>query len=745
MKLRFHFTLALAFVTAIISSASAQEIRKDSIPNYAPVVYPDSLDVSDLDELVVVSEKPLVSKEIDRIAYDVQADDESKTARLNEILRKVPLVSVEEDGTIKVKGSSSFKIYKNGRPNNSFTKNAKDIFKALPASMIKRIEVITDPGAREDAEGTSAILNIVTMENTVIKGIMGSVGIDWSQYGDIPNPDIWLNTQLGKFNFSGYAGINHTPRKSRRSISESFYRYDDSGNELSSKSEGIGGGNSCWFGTEASLELDTLNLFTAEFGGYFYNWRSESLGNVTMLANDGSLIYSYRNRSSSSPYGYADYNGSVNYQRSTRLKGETITLSYLVSTTDETQNSRSVYEDAIHLPVPYSGTVNDYKLNFLENTIQADWTRPLFKGHKFDVGSKYINRRNHSRNDQEYIGYRNDHSDFIHVTQVLAFYADYRLKAGKFGARAGLRYEWSHMSARYRDKSQDPFSSDFSDWVPNASVSFDADDHNTLKLAYSTRIRRPGISQLNPAVVESPTHISSGNPDLGSSRFHSLSFNYTLMSGKINLDFSSGYDFSSNQVISISEMLPGDILRTSYANAGRNRSVNLGMWFNWNISRKTSLMLNAHASHRYESNPSLGLSSKGWSESFFGRFRQKLPKNFSFTVWANLWKSAPSIYSRSVFSFKDRIYWGITVNKEMLKENRLSLLVSIRNPFCGNWRTYESHPENVGYTGYSRNLSNHNANVFAIGVSYRFGSLNAQVKKTAKSISNDDRESRSSK
>ncbi len=110
---------------------------------------------NELGEVEVVAQRPLVTREIDRIGYDVKADPESQTNTLQEMLRKVPLVTVEADGTIKVKGSTSFKIYKNGRPNNSFTKNAKDIFAAIPASSIKKIEVITDPGAREDAEGVA--------------------------------------------------------------------------------------------------------------------------------------------------------------------------------------------------------------------------------------------------------------------------------------------------------------------------------------------------------------------------------------------------------------------------------------------------------------------------------------------------------------------------------------------------------------------------------------------------------------
>lgn len=143
---------------------------------------------TELGEITVTALRPVVSREIDRIGYDVQADDESKTVTLDEMLKKVPLVSVDPDGTIKVKGSTNFKIYRNGRPNNSFTRNAKEIFKAIPASMIKRIEVITDPGAREDAEGSSAILNIVTLEQTSTTGVTGNVSLNFNTLSAVPEP-----------------------------------------------------------------------------------------------------------------------------------------------------------------------------------------------------------------------------------------------------------------------------------------------------------------------------------------------------------------------------------------------------------------------------------------------------------------------------------------------------------------------------------------------------------------------------
>ncbi|MDE5870722.1 MAG: TonB-dependent receptor, partial [Muribaculaceae bacterium] len=328
-----------------------------------------------LQEVTVTAQRPLVVKEIDRIGYDVQADDEAKTSQLDEILKKVPLVSVDPDGTIKIKGSTDFKVYKNGRPNNSFSRNAKDIFKALPASMIKRIEVITDPGAREDAEGTTAILNIVTMENTIIKGVMGNVRLSYSNNDDYPSASTWLQTQIDKVNLSFYGGYNRFSRRSSKHKSESLMKYEDSGNEMYSESSGDSHGQLGYFGLEGSLELDTLNLITAEFNGYTYSLKSNSTGLNTMRSGTGDLIYSYTNNYRSDPNRYFDMDGSLNYQRSTKKKGETLTLSYRVSSTNQRQHSISDYEDELNMPVPYTGTSNDFTLNFIEHTGQFDWTR----------------------------------------------------------------------------------------------------------------------------------------------------------------------------------------------------------------------------------------------------------------------------------------------------------------------------------------------------------------------------------
>ena len=134
----------------------------------------------ELEGVEVKAQRQLIKQEIDRIGYDVQADEESKTLTVTDMLRKVPMVTVDGDGNISVKGNGDFKIYKNGHLDPSLTKNAKEILKAMPASMVKRIEVITDPGAREDAEGVDAVLNIVMMETSKMHGMTGNVKVTYN-------------------------------------------------------------------------------------------------------------------------------------------------------------------------------------------------------------------------------------------------------------------------------------------------------------------------------------------------------------------------------------------------------------------------------------------------------------------------------------------------------------------------------------------------------------------------------------
>lgn len=726
-----------------ITSFGKVDFNKDlTVSNSTPTIDMGRIELGNisntLQELTVTAQRPLVTREIDRIGYDVQADSESKPAQLDEMLRKVPLVSVDPDGTIKVKGSKNFKIYKNGRQNNSFTRNAKDLFKSIPASTIKRIEVITDPGAKEDAEGTSAILNIVTMGTTLVKGVMGTASLGYETTNEYPTPSVMFTTQIGKVAISAYGSYGLMSKRGNESRNESLTKYEESGNEIRTEGTSTGHGEMEFFGIDASYELDSKNLFNAEFSGYGWNMKSDSYNKNTMTDASGNLIYSYGNKSKMNPNRYFDLNGGVNYQHSTGKQGEMIILSYLISTTDQKQGCRSEYEDMTNMPVAYTGTINDFHLNFIEHTGQIDWTRPLNDYNKLDIGAKYINRTNHSVNNQEYIGLQKEFSDFTHRTQVVAAYADYRLNWKKFGARAGIRYEYSHLSAKYKDGSNPSFSSNLNDWVPNAAVSYNISDANSVKFSYSTRINRPGISQLNPAVIETPTSISSGNPNLGSSLNHNLNLNFNHFGNKLSFDLNASYSFSNNSIIRFQDLIENDITMSGYVNGGKNRNFNLSAWLQYSPWMKTMFMFNGSVGYSSISNPSLNIDAKGWSSDIYASVRQNLLWGLTLNAFLSYGVSSPELYIKYINRFAYTCSYGVNIEKSFLKEKRLSVRIAVANPFGKKEMISMSEPINMGYSGYSKSYRLHNTNKFIFSISYRFGSLMTMVKKTGKSIKNDD-------
>ncbi len=697
---------------------------------------------TELGEITVTAQRPLVVKEIDRLGYDVQADEDSRTATVQDILRKVPLVTVEADGTIKVKGSSDFKIYRNGRPNNAFTKNAKDIFTAIPASMIKKIEVITDPGAREDAEGVGAVLNIITLEGTAIKGVTGTASVSFESHNYfVPRPNLYVMTQIDKVTMSAYAGTYHMCRRNSLKRSENDYTFEGTGDRLITHQESQNPGNSMWWGLEGSWELDSLNLFTMEFegSGFDVEWIEDA--SRAMFSPDGSQMYSYDSHIRYPKYGYLDLGVGVNYQRSTRLKGETVTVSYQFSHSDELVRGTETYDNAVNLPVDYTGIDRDRRSDFAEHTVQIDWARPLGAHQKLDLGGKYIFRRNHARNRIDYIDAEEDYTDFIHDTQVAALFADYRISLGRFTLRGGLRYEYSHLSGSYRSGDTPAFGTNLNDWVPNAAVSYAVNDANSLKISFSRRINRPGIGYLSPAVEESPTSVSTGNPALESSRYNELNFNYGLTAQKFNVDFTAGYSFTDDGIISIQRAVD-NVLYSTYANAGHNKCFSLSLYCQWSITDKTQWMFNGAAYYNDFANPDalpgVTLKNHGWTGNLYTKLTQRLPWKLRGSVSLSYWSGwINGVYREMRCSGANAWDHSLWIERSFLKDDRLTVMLRANNPFgpyswSGTIRSFNNSMNGASVTENPYNSS------FSVMVSYRFGSLNASVKKTSRTISNDD-------
>lgn len=706
-----------------------------------------------LGEVEVVATKPLVKKEIDRIGYDVQADEDSKTSNVQDILRKVPMVTVDADGSIKVKGGSNFKIYKDGRPSNSFTSNAKDIFAAIPASMIEKIEVITDPGAKEDAEGVGAILNIVTVKNSSMNGVMGNVRAGMMTNNPVPAGGIWLTGNVGKLVMSVNGGYFHQSEKMSESLTEAEYKYADTGNMLSSLTESKGKGDFVFYGIDGSYELDSLNLFTLEFGGHWYDFKNTSKGTDSMFDPMGNSIYGFNSFAHTPKNRSLEFNGNFNYQHSTRRKGETLTFSYQISNSNTDNVSNLEYLDITGAYSPnYKASNNVSDLHFIENTFQLDWTRPINPFNTFAVGGKFISRSNGAVTDIDYTprfdsdAARNDATNFSHVTNIGAAYADYRFTKKRFSARAGLRYEYSYLSAKDRNDRNDRndqttnYHSSLSDWVPNASVMYTLTQSSSLKLAYSSRINRPGINFLNPTKTDTPTSESVGNPRLASVHYNEFTLNYSLFTSKFNFDVSASYDFTNgaiSQVASITDPNRPDFISYTYDNIGRTRNFYFSVFAQWSVTPTTNLMTNASVQYAHIEYPGLQrVSNQRWGGSIFFRASQMLPwklrlEGMCFFQPGNL----DDVYSYTKNNAHG-LFHGFSLQRSFLKNDALTVKLATRNPFNSKFE-YRNFTNRGPYNGHSFTTMP-NMRIFGVELSYRFGSVKASVKKTASTISNDD-------
>lgn len=686
---------------------------------------------NELAEVVVKSQRPLIKNEIDRLSYDIQNDDESRSKTVMEMLRKVPLVSVDGEDNVKVKGSSNFKIYKNGHPDPTLSANPKEVLKAIPASMIKRVEVITEPGAKYDAEGVSAILNIVMVDDASTGGVTGTVGAGASTQGF--NANGYLTTQLGKVVTSINYGYFRRPEWAGKNYEESLHNYVENGNSLYSESAVENSVNVHYGNIEASYEPDTLNLISLNFGGYYYNYNADVEAATSMTDAAGSPLFSYSTTSHMPGNSYYSFNGRADYQHKTRRKDEALTLSYMLSTSRNKSAMEYRYTDMVNFPVSYTGIDREGKENFYEHTLQLDWTRPFAQYHKVETGLKYINRINRSHATAFYRGTDiDDDTRLDHTTQVAAAYLSYTFSRDKWSARAGLRYEYSYLSAKYPDGKQDNYHRNLNDWVPSASVNYQFSMANSLKWAFSTRIQRPGINYLNPAVVETPTSIEYGNSHLGSARIYNTSLTFMHVGPKFTFNVNPGYSFCNNAPGEVKFTRDGRDV-TTYDNTFTLRSFNVSAFVQWQVFDKTSLMLNGNVNVNRHKSSELNLKNNGCD--FFGylQLTQRLPWKLALTVNAGAWGGGMSdLYSKSNTSF----FYGLGIRRSFLKEDRLSVSINANKPFSGRYGTWRQDFVHGDYTGYDRNR--YPMRNFSINVSYRFGSLNVRVKKTDKSITNDD-------
>lgn len=692
---------------------------------------------STIGEATVTGVKPLVTAEIDRLSYSLADDPDALSNNLLDMLRKVPLVTVDGEDKIQVNGKSSFKVYVNGKPNKMMSDNPSIIFKSLPANVVKKVEVITDPGAKYDAEGVSGILNIVTATEAETSGwtITPSVKV-----GNLQN-DVTLfgMAQYGKFTVSAHGGV---VRQSKIKMAYDTERetYDDAVNHLF-KQTGDGNlhGTFTFGGMDASYEFSKHDLLSLGANFFTNNTKNNNDKSTLMTGTEGT-VYSYLSHAASKTKNNA-ISANLDFQHNFNKEDQNLTFSYRFSNNLDHTKSLNNYSETLNIPFLLSDLSVNTDNKSREHTAQIDFTTPIGSHHTLSLGTKYILRLNRSDNDEaaRVAGTNNAFMRdedlsllYRHRNGIAAGYAEYAYRLNRFSLRSGLRFESSHIRVTYPDGKREAFSTTLNDWVPSLNLAYNFTPTQMLRLNYNLRIGRPGIEYLSPYVNHTdPTNVTYGDPNLTSERAHNFGLNYSFFSQKFNMSLNAGYSSSTNALTNYTFLRDG-ILYTTSGNFLHSKTFSADGYINWAMTPTSNITMSGGMTYSDYKSYRTADHTYGFGGNVNAFLRQQLPWKLKLNLGGgNRW-SEITLQGRTTSFY---YYFG-SLSRAFLSEDRLNISISTFRPFSSKHTL-----TNVTTTSLYRNEQDVIIKGLArvqIGISWRIGKLKAQVKKVARTIENND-------
>jgi outer membrane receptor protein involved in Fe transport len=573
---------------------------------------------SQLKDVTVAAQRGLIENKIDKLVFNAEKDITSQTGVATDVLKKVPQVSVDVDGNVELAGSTSIRFLINGKPSAVFGSNITDVLQSIPASQIKSIEVITNPGAKYDAQGLGGIINIILKQNTA-QGINGNLSLTAGTR--MENGSFNFNKRKGNFGFNAFVSGNARLKATTPSI------YDrESLDSVSQTKELLHQDGTYQFkrhGIQSGLGFDWTYKKKNNFTGSleYENYGNSGLGVIDQsqlitdipgnpLSETVSVNHSYNE--------YHSYNidGSLGYKKTFRKEDQELEIS-LNESYDNNHAKANNYQLLQPMDSLFYGTNSDNPGKENEMEISADYTQPLKEDVILGAGGKVnfydINSTSNISSfqpDSKLYLFDSSLSNFLNYHQkVYALYSELSFPAGTlFDAKLGVRYERTEINAFYSDAQQQANIPGYNTFFPSLFLSKKLSNRQILKLSYSKRIERPDYGDLNPFINTSdPKNITAGNPYLLPEIGHRVELAYSNDLKFGNFIITAFYRRNNNDIqpyIVFYPTLPiGDSVYTNVAvgtrqNIGIENNTGISLFLNFNFNSKLNIRTNLFSFYR---------------------------------------------------------------------------------------------------------------------------------------------------
>jgi len=687
----------------------------------------------------VVAQKPLVKMDVDKMSYNVAEDEDSKSNTVLDMLRKVPMVTVDGQDNITVNGSSSFKVYVDGMPNVMFSSNPSMVFKSMPATAVKSIEVMTNPGAKYDAEGAAGVLNIVMNKQGGPQG--GGAAPSMNGYNGTVRASAgnrqlggsaFISGQQGKFSYS--ANVMYSYNKPGSTTME-MSQIQDNGNSQIMTSESDVKTPFTMGSLTLGYQLDEMSAINATASINSMSMKSSGTTSTTMGGSLYGNSFSYGS-TADTKNSRTSFSGNIDYQRffnkeHTQSLAFTYQLNYSPATTETTNSFNTQLSSN---PLDLTNRYSENKDKTTSHTFQLDYTMPLAKGQTLNLGGKL--QLHDATSDARYylkgVYDPTSSSDYEYKNTILAGYGEYVGQWNKLGAKAGVRYEYTWQDVEYHLGNGQDFSTSYGSLVPTASLQYNLGTGSNLGLTYNMRISRPGISYLNPYVDKTnPIALTYGNPDLDVEKAHNVSLVYNMFTPKLMLNLNLHHNFVDNAISQYSFYDTKNLLNTTYGNVVRRHQTGMNAYVNYLVTKNTRLFLNGGLNYTDLRSDALGQSNSGWTANAMLGLQQTLPWNLKLSAFAI---TSTKNYTLQGWSGGFNLLTA-SISKSLLKDKLTLSLSGLTGLNKGGKLNIESYSRGQNFT------SSTNIKVPIYGVtftvSYTFGNNKMMQKQHVNRVQND--------
>ncbi|MBL7726986.1 MAG: TonB-dependent receptor [Dinghuibacter sp.] len=690
--------------------------------------------VKGMSEVVVIGRKPIIRREADRIVYDMQADPDSKANSLLDMMRKVPYLSLDAQQNLLLKGNASYRILINGKETGMVERNPREILQSIPASTIVRVEVITTPPSKYDAEGLAGIINIITVKKTG-NGLAGNLNLFEKFPVGGPGLGFSLTSRKGKFGFNSYGGgsIYNLPRTNQEMVRVTT---GSNASVLSQNGYNRNDSKSGYLGAEMSYEIDSVTLLFAGLG--INGSRSEGSFFQSARFTPTSGLQRFDQQNTNNGYG-SGVDASMHLQHNFRKnKARMLTVSYRYFQYVNSADNR------VNLFNKLAVTTPDYLQNNLgkasEHTVQADYVEGI-KGVNLEAGLKGIFRRNNSdfrfQGFNELTGiFETDPSrtnTFNNTQNVLSAYGSAMYSSKNWDYRGGVRIEQTLVDVDFISTGTN-VKQNYFNVVPSLFVNRRFENNSFVNMAYMQRIKRPGINRLNPFVDRSnPNFETTGNPQLRPVVLNVVQLGYGI-SKKVSINLSTDYSFGRNLDIRISVYDPATgITRATFQNTGRAERLGFDANLNMPITKNWQASLNANAAYFWLQGDVAGTLTRFEQFTHSGNLSTSLNLQKGWQAGANM-----NVTSRMPIDLQGTtnglVGYGLNLSKR-LANDRLTLATSLNN-FFNRYRNNIS--TTLGPNFEQELVVREYFAAYNFSLNYQFGKMRGGIKRNRRGINNND-------